>query len=240
MADVPGMSDIPPEVLRVLSGDPVDLPTDPNKPVVDVEQLNKDLDYRVGDKTGFDKVKTEARQDPVEALTRPTDAYDRKFFFPGLVHGFCLIPQTLTERYRSATEAPLDSWVHRTNHPLVSIPFVKGFEKSQLAYSLQSVGLKNADAFFQFLGEQVLVRRDQKVVWKIDVVDVRVLDPFLVDDKDKPPYEVLIKVLCPRTYKGAYKVRPPKNPMLIGTPEIEFVSLHNTELEALTKEILGG
>ena len=232
------LSDLPPEILASFSQPSEESPVPPGSRVVDSLQLGKDLDYKVGERQGYDRVKIEQREDPLEELSKPLDRYARQFFFPGLIHGYCRINTLLTERFRAA-EGPIDGWVHRVQHPLISLPSVPNFEGTQLVRTLQSIGSENAATFWAFLESQILVDRGRRMVWKMEPRSVKLLDPYLMDQKGDPPYAVDVRILCPRTYLGSYVIRPNRSGF-VSQPVVEFVRLHDPELEKLTKEILGG
>lgn len=233
----PDIVELPESVRKALSEPPPDTPLPPGKSKVSSAQLAKDLDYNVGDKAGFAKLKVEHRTDPCEELKAPLVKHpDRRFFYAGLLHAYCRIDSMVTERYRAQKEIDVSSWVHYLEHPIVEIPSAPAFSQTRVAYTLQSLDAAFFRDFVGFVCSNNIVDRKRSRVWFVDAVEVKILDPYMVDAKE-PPHETLITVFCPKTSKGKF-VPEATSGFFVGIPRIVFEPGEDPMLEDVTKGIL--
>lgn len=240
MADSPfEPGDLPESIKRALEEPIPETPIAPGKKRVSSGQLSKDLDYEVGGRVGAGQLKVEKRQDPVEDLKAPLVKYpERRFFYSGLLHAFCRIDSTITERYRAQKEMDVDSWFHPLQHPLIEIPAHPEFSQTQVSHTLQSIDVEFFQDFVGFVCSNNIVDRKRGRVWFVDPVEVKIPDPFMVDAHD-PPHDVAIVVFCPKTYQGRFEPAAATG-LFVETPKIAFVQHLDHTLEEVTKGLLDG
>ena len=240
MADVPGIpEELPDSVKRALEQPSPDMPLPPGKKRVSSGQLAKDLDYEVGARVGDSRLKVENRQDPVEELRAPIVKHpDRRFFYSGLLHAFCRIDSTVTERYRAQKEMDVSSWIHPLQHPIVEIPAHPDFTKTKVSHMLQSIDVSVFQDFLGFVCSNNIVDRKRERVWFVDVVEVKIPDPFMVDEGE-PPHDASIAVFCPKTCNGAFLPLAATG-LFVETPKIAFIQQLDATLAEVTKGLLDG
>ena len=231
--------DLPEKVKEALSKPVPDTPIPDGKSQVDASTLAKDLDYSVGDRVGETALKVEDREDPVEPLRYPLVQYpDRRFFYAGLLHGYCRIDSTVTERYRAQKGVDVSSWIHHTNSPIVTVPAFPEFSGTRLACSLQSIDISIFSDFVGFVCSNNIVDRARGRVWFVDVFDVKIPDPFMVDNGDAPS-DAEVSIFCPKTLNGYFSPETSTG-FFVDTPKIQFVRRHDRDLEIASKGLLDG
>lgn len=239
MADVPIPEDLPDTVKRALEDPLPEAPVPPGKQQVSSRQLEQDLDYTVGDKVDGGRLRVEDRQDPVEALRAPLVKYpERRFFYSGLLYGYCRIDQSITERYRAHRNEDVRSWVHLLDHPVVEIPAFPDFLKTRVSHILQSMDVNYFTDFLGFVCSNNIVDRVRERVWFVDSVEVRIPDPYMVDCGE-PAHDIYVTLFCPRTYVGAFRPAEASS-FFVETPRIEFANKYDPTLEEVTRELLNG
>ena len=229
--------DLPPWLRDMLKEPAPESPLPSGKKQVTKDQLAIDLDYEVGGRVGAGKLKVEDRNDPVEELTAPLVKYpDRRFFYSGLLYGYCLLDSAVTERYRAQKEVEARSWVHQLQHPVVEIPAFPDFVKTRVSHILQSMEVGRFQDFVGFVCSNNIVDRNRSRVWFVDAFDVKVPDPFMVD-AHQPPHDVDITLFCPKTHKGSFAPVTLPGPF-VEIPKIAFVQRYDKTLEEVTKGLL--
>ena len=231
--------ELPPAVREHLSR-PINEPSIPEGArVVDGQQLGQDLGYVAGSRGGDRKLQVEAREDPIIPLKQPISLYgDRRFFYAGLLYGYCRIDASITERCRAELEHDIDTRIHQVDHSLVDIPAFPDFKKTRVSRMLQSVYHEDAEELYRYIASQVIVDRPRERVWAVEAVSVQIPDPYLVDQKESPSAAEII-VFCPRTFQGAF-VPKRDSSFFISSPNIVFEPRLDNELRLSTEAILGG
>lgn len=205
---------------------------------VSLRQLYKDIEAPAGSRMGGQKVRTEAKPDPVGALTRPLGHYEgRVFFYCGLLYGFCRLDASITERFREQTGSVLPTVQHVTQEPLVSLPWFPDFAKTNVARLLQSceAGVEQNN-LFDFIACQLVVDRKRQVVWKVKMVPIKIPDPVMLAAKEVPVAADIV-AFVPYQHDQGFSITQ-KPGMIVGTPEVLRVSHTDAAFQQKTKEAL--
>lgn len=231
--------ELPPEVREHLSR-PIQEPELPDGArVVTGDELAEDLSYKPGSRGGDHQLRVEAREDPMVPLKQQLSAYgDRRFFYAGLLYGYCRLDASITERFRADMETEADTRLHQVGSPLVEIPAFPDFSKTRVSRLLQSVEVDQASALFDFIVSQVIVDRPRNRVWAVEAHSVRIPDPYMADGGEVPQAAELL-VFCPKTYQGVFLPRQ-NSSFFVSTPSIVFEQRPDEELARSTEAILGG
>lgn len=204
----------------------------------DVPQLLKKLKEKPGTRAGDQRVRAEARPDPVAKLTKPLIHYEgRVFFYCGLLYGFCRLDASITERFREQSGSVLKTVQHFTQEPLVSLPWFPEFSKTNVARCLQSCECGPDQAnLFDFIASQLIIDRKRKTAWKVEIKPIKIPDPAMLEAKEVPSTHEIFAFI-PYQHDSGFQVVY-KSSMVAMTPEIIRVTRTDAEFQKKTKEVL--